>query len=180
MPRSDGSFRLGRERFARKLAFELGDDIDIDAIARDARALLVQTQGEMVETAKQIWVDDKLGKLPRLDTPAQRRAFVKRVLDHVASDHPTNQTILADAKKWLERTTAFVRDNNLVRVPDEPVAVIEMPEYKRGVSIGTATRPVRSKRRRRRSMRSRRRHRTGPRRAPTRSTASTTSRCSPT
>src|SRR4029077_3416903 len=98
LPRSDGSFRLGRQRFARKLAFELGDDIDIDAIARDARALLVQTQGEMVETAKQIWGDDKLGKLPKLDTPAQRRALVKRVLDHVAADHPTNQTILADAK----------------------------------------------------------------------------------
>jgi uncharacterized protein (DUF885 family) len=136
LPRSDGSFRLGRERFARKLAFELGDDVDIDRIAADARALLVQTQGDMVDTAKQIWTDDKLGKLPRLDTPAQRRAFVKRVLAHVAQDHPSNKTILADAKKWLERTTAFVREKDLVRVPDEPVAVIEMPEYKRGVAIG--------------------------------------------
>jgi len=136
LARSDGSFRLGRERFTRKLAFELGDEVDIDAVARDARALLMQTQTEMVDTAKQIWAGDKLGKLPKLDTPAQRRAFVKRVLDHVAADHPTNQTILADAKKWLARTTAFVRDNDLVRVPDEPVAVIEMPEYKRGVAIG--------------------------------------------
>jgi uncharacterized protein (DUF885 family) len=136
LPRSDGSFRLGRERFAKKLAFALGDDVDVDAVARDARALLMQTQADMVETAKQIWADDKLGKLPKLDTAEQRKAFVKRVLDHVAQDHPTNQTILADAKKWLDRTTAFVRDNNLVRVPDEPVAVIEMPEYKRGVAIG--------------------------------------------
>jgi uncharacterized protein (DUF885 family) len=136
LPRSDGSFRIGRERFAKKLAFALGDDIDIDTVARDARALLMQTQAEMVETSKQIWADDKLGKLPKLDTPEQRKAFVKRVLDHVASDHPTNQTILPDAKKWLEKVTAFVRDNNLVRVPDEPVAVIEMPEYKRGVSTG--------------------------------------------
>lgn len=135
LPRSDGSFRLGRERFAKKLAFVLGDDIDIDTVAADARALLVRTQAEMVETAKQIWADDKLGKLPRLDTADQRKAFVKRVLDHVAADRPTNQTILADAKKWLDRATAFVRDNDLVRVPDEPVAVIEMPEYKRGVAV---------------------------------------------
>jgi len=135
LPRSDGSFRLGRERFAQKLAFALGDDIDIDAVAADARALLTRTQAEMVDTAKQIWADDKLGKLPPLDTTEQRKAFVKRVLDHVAADRPTNQTILADARRWLDKATAFVRDQNLVRDPDEPVAVIEMPEYKRGVAV---------------------------------------------
>ena len=118
LARSDGSFRLGRERFAKKLAFALGDDIDIDTVAANARALLTQTQAEMVDTAKQIWADDKLGKLPKLDTAEQRKAFVKRVLDHVAADHPTNQTILADAKQWLAKVTAFVREKDLVRVPD--------------------------------------------------------------
>jgi uncharacterized protein (DUF885 family) len=135
LPRSDGSFRLGRPLFTRKLAFALGEDVDIDAVAAAARALLVQTQAEMVDTAKQIWADDKLGKLPRLDTAEHKKAFVKQVLDHVARDRPTNQTILADAKTWLDKATAFVRDQNLVRVPDEPVAVIEMPEYKRGVAV---------------------------------------------
>ena len=135
LARSDGSFRLGRERFAKKLAFALGDDIDVDAVAASARALLTQTQAEMVDTAKQIWADDKLGKLPKLDTADQRKAFVKQVLDHVAKQRPTNKTILADAKKWLDQATAFVREQNLVRVPDEPVAVIEMPEYRRGVAV---------------------------------------------
>jgi uncharacterized protein (DUF885 family) len=135
LARSDGSFRLGRERFAQKLAFALGDDLAIDQVAADARALLVKTQAEMVETAKQIWADDKLGKLPRLDSAEHRKAFVKQVLDHVAKDRPSNQTILADAKRWLDKATAFVRERNLVRVPDEPVSVIEMPEYRRGVAV---------------------------------------------
>lgn len=135
LARSDGSFRIGREQFAKKLAFALGDDIDVDAVAASARELLTQTQAEMVDTAKQIWADDKRGKLPRLDTAAQRKAFVKQVLDLVAQDRPTNQTILADAKTWLDKATAFVREHDLVRVPDEPVAVIEMPEYRRGVAV---------------------------------------------
>jgi uncharacterized protein (DUF885 family) len=135
LPRSDGSFRIGRERFAKKLAFALGDDIDVDTVAANARALLVQTQAEMVDTAKQIWADDKMGKLPRLDTPDQRKAFVKQVLDHVAQDRPTNETILADARRWLDKATEFVREHDLVRVPDEPIAVIEMPEYRRGVAV---------------------------------------------
>jgi uncharacterized protein (DUF885 family) len=135
LPRSNGSFRLGRERFARKLAFALGDDVDVDQLAAQARDMLVKTQRHMVETARQIWADDKLGKLPRLGTAEQDKAFVKKVLDHVAADRPTNQTILADAKRWLDRTTQFVRERDLVRLPDEPVAVIEMPEYKRGISV---------------------------------------------
>jgi len=135
MARSDGSFRIGRDKFAKKLAFALGDDIDIDTVAANARALLVQTQAEMVDTAKQIWADDKMGALPKLDTVEHKKAFVKKVLDHVAQDRPNNKTILADAKKWLDKATAFVREKNLVRVPDEPVAVIEMPEYRRGFAV---------------------------------------------
>ena len=135
LARSDGSFRLGREKFTKKLGFVLEDDVDIDAIAASAHALLTQTQSDMVETATQIWADDKLGKLPRLDTPVQQKAFVKQVLDHVAKERSTNQTILADARKWLDQATAFVRKHDLVRVPDEPVAVIEMPEFRRGVAV---------------------------------------------
>jgi uncharacterized protein (DUF885 family) len=135
LPRSDGSFRLGRDLFAKKLALVLHDELDIDGLAKDARAILVQTQGEMVDTAKQIWTAEKLGKLPALATDADKKAFVKKVLDHVAKDRPSNRTILADAKKTLDKATAFVKEHDLVRVPDEPVVIIEMPEYRRGVAI---------------------------------------------
>jgi uncharacterized protein (DUF885 family) len=135
LPRSDGSFRLGRELFVKKLALTLGDELDADALAKEARSVLTQTQGEMVETAKQIWTGEKLGKLPALATEADKKAFVKKVLDHVAKTRPSNKTILADAKKLLDDATAFVKQHDLVRVPDEPVVIIEMPEYRRGVAI---------------------------------------------
>src|SRR5581483_6851693 len=86
MARSDGSFRIGRDKFTKKLAFALGEEVDPDALAKAARDYLAKTQEDMVETAKQIWSDDKLGKLPRLDTAEQRKKFVKQVLDHLAKD----------------------------------------------------------------------------------------------
>ena len=135
LARSDGSFRIGKDKFAKKLGFALGEDVDPDALAAAARQTLTQVQGEMVDTAKQIWTADKLGALPKLDTADQKKKFIKQVLDHVAKEHPTNQTILADSKTWLDKATAFVRAENLVRVPDEPVSVIEMPEYRRGVAV---------------------------------------------
>src|SRR5262249_40588660 len=77
----------------------------------------------------------QLGPLPPLTTRAQRKAFVQRVLDHVAEDRPSNTTILGDAKALLAQATEFVRSHDLVRVPDEPVTVVEMPEYRRGISV---------------------------------------------
>jgi uncharacterized protein (DUF885 family) len=136
LPRSDADFRIGRALFEKKLRYELGDDVDIDAVAADARALLTSTTEEMVATSVELW-PTLFGKapLPRRDTPAAKHALVKRVLDAVAKDRPTNATIVAEANKLLEETTTFVREHDLVRVPDEKCAVIEMPEYRRGVAV---------------------------------------------
>src|SRR6185436_8645440 len=67
--------------------------------------------------------------------PEQRGAFVRRVLDHLAKQTPTSQSILPDSRAWLEKATSFVRTKDLVRVPDEPLKVVEMPEYRRGVAV---------------------------------------------
>ncbi len=136
LPRSDGAFRLGRERFEKKLRFYLDDPVDADAIAKGARDLLAATQREMVETARELW-PELMGErpLPKADTPEQGKALVKAVLDKLAEDRPTNATIVAEASKLLADATAFVRQRDLVRVPDEPCRVIEMPEYRRGVAI---------------------------------------------
>jgi uncharacterized protein (DUF885 family) len=130
------SFRLGRAKFEKRLRYALEDDVDIDRTAADAWALLQRTQHEMAETAKELWPSLMPGRpLPELASPEAEKAFVRSVLDEVAKDHSDSATIVADAARLLEETTAFVRAKDLVRVPDEPCRVIEMPEYRRGVAI---------------------------------------------
>jgi uncharacterized protein (DUF885 family) len=136
LPRSDGSFRLGRARFEKKLRFYLDDPVDVDAVAKGARELLARTQGEMAETAKELW-PTLMGKkpLPPAKTLDEQKALVKAVLDKLAEDRPTNATIVGEAKKLLADATEFVRKHDLVRLPEETCDVIEMPEYRRGVAI---------------------------------------------
>jgi uncharacterized protein (DUF885 family) len=132
LPRSDADFRLGRARFTQKLRFELDDDVDPDALAAAARTLLADTRKAMEATALELFPAVFPGEtVPK----AGDAALVKRVLARLADERPTSESIVRDATRMLGEATEFVRKNDLVRIPPEPCRVIEMPEYRRGVSI---------------------------------------------
>ncbi|WP_437523486.1 DUF885 domain-containing protein [Sorangium sp. So ce726] len=137
LPRSNGDFRLGRARFEKKLRFTLDDaTIDIDGVVASARALLAATHAEMLETSRELW-PALFGKqpFPRVEAQDEKMAAIRKVLDALAADHPTNATIVKASEKLLAEATDFVRARDLVRIPEEPCRVIEMPEYRRGVAI---------------------------------------------
>ncbi|HVY45940.1 MAG TPA: DUF885 domain-containing protein, partial [Minicystis sp.] len=100
------------------------------------RELLERTRREMVDTIAAAWRELAPGEpLPASSTEEERHALVRRALDLAAADAPTNATILEDANRWLAAATEFVEQHDLVTLPSEPCRVIEMPEYRRGVSI---------------------------------------------
>jgi uncharacterized protein (DUF885 family) len=135
LPRSTGSFRKGPERFAKILRFAVEDDVDGDALVADARTEMEHTLAEMVETARELWPSVGHGPVPPSRTPEEQRALVRRVLARLGDDATDPKTIVADATKLLGDATRFVQEKDHVGVPAEPCRVIEMPEYKRGISI---------------------------------------------
>ncbi len=121
LPRSTGNFRLGESLFRKKLRLALSSDLSKEEILTRAEADLKTTREEMYHTA----------------LPLYRQHFpnaCKTVLDELAQKHPDNETIFATAKAALAETTAFVRDRQLLTLPDGPIKIIETPEFKRGVS----------------------------------------------
>ncbi len=59
----------------------------------------------------------------------------REVLDRLARDVPTNDTIVGEAKDALAETTAFVAERDLITMFDDPVEIIVMPEIHRGVAV---------------------------------------------
>jgi uncharacterized protein (DUF885 family) len=90
----------------------------------------------MVGTAEELWPElFPQRKLPGTKTAAGRAKLVRSVLARLAEDRPTDETIVDEARKLTNEATEFVRAKDLVEVPDEPISVIEMPEYRRGVAV---------------------------------------------
>lgn len=135
LPRSNGDFRIGDAKFRQKLRFALESDLPKEEILKRAEADLKATQEEMFEVAQPLYKKFGLVTQDLRDVKSARKQVIKAVLNKLAEKRPNNDTIVAQAEKDLQETTDFVRKNNLVTVPNEPVKVIVMPEYARGTSV---------------------------------------------
>src|SRR5213083_3767248 len=139
LPRSDGNFRLGAEKFRKKLRFALASDLSMEEIMKRAQADLQQTQTAIYETGLPLYkkyfpnADDK--------TLADKHAVTAAVLDRLVKQHPDDATVVSYAQKILGEATDFVKQHNLVTIPSVPLDVIAMPEFKRGVAIAYCDSP---------------------------------------
>lgn len=139
LPRSDGDFRLGAEKYRKKLRFALASDLPMEEIMKRAKADLEQTQTAIYETALPLYrkyfpnADDK--------TLADKHKVTAAALGKLAEQHPDDTTIVDYAKKIVTEATDFVKQRDLVTVPNVPLDVIAMPEFKRGVAIAYCDAP---------------------------------------
>ncbi len=131
LPRSNGDFRIGAAKFDAKLKFALSSPLTKEEILRRAEADLKRTQDEMYQTALPLYRKF----YPNESADVSRATINKRVLDKLAETRPNNETIVPKAEETLKATTDFVRANNIVTVPDDPVKIIVMPEYSRGSAV---------------------------------------------
>src|SRR5207248_1518909 len=133
LPRSDGNFRLGAEKFRKKLHFALASDLSMEEIKKRADADLAQTQTAIYETALPLYKK----YFPKADekTLADKKQVTAAVLKKLAEQHPDDNTIVGYAQKVVAEATDFVKSHNIVTVPTTPLDVIVMPEFKRGQAI---------------------------------------------
>jgi uncharacterized protein (DUF885 family) len=139
LPRSTGDFRIGADKFRKKLRFALASDMSMEDLMKAARADLEQTQKAIYETA--LPLHKKF--FPNADeaTLADRKKVTAAVLDKLAEQRPDDKTIVDYSKTVLKEATEFVKAKNLVKVPTTPVDIIVMPEFKRGQAIAYCDSP---------------------------------------
>jgi len=136
LPRSNGEFSIGDEKWQRKLHYTLSSSFNKDEILESAKKDLIETQAVMYKTALPLY--QKYFGEP---ISVGKSIVIKTVLDKLAEKRPDNNTVVDLAKLSLVSTTDFVRKQNLVTVPDNPVEIMVMPEYQRGVAVAYCSSP---------------------------------------
>lgn len=142
VPNAKGDFRIGRELYDRKLGFALMSSLSREEIGNRAKAELARVRGEMYGIAQQVLKGRKgAPALPANPTDGQRQKAIEAALELAYAEHPTREGVVDAARDALAQATAFVRAKDLVTVPDDPVKIILMPEFQRGVAVAYADSP---------------------------------------
>lgn len=142
VPNAKGDFRIGAEKYDQKLKFALSSSLTRQEIGERARAELKRVREDMYGIAQTV-LKDKPGapEMPAQPTDEQQQKAIEAALELAYADKPARDKVVDDAKAALEQSTAFVREHDLMTLPDAPVDIILMPEFQRGVAVAYCDSP---------------------------------------
>ena len=142
LPRANGDFRIGAELYDRKLAFALNSSLS----RREIRALAEReyefVRNEMYEIAKQVYAEQHpYTAFPDSPDESYKQAIIRAALEKAYQQLPPRDEIVEIARQYLQQASDFVVANNIVTMPEEPVEIIVMPEFQRGIALAYLSPP---------------------------------------
>ena len=142
LPSAQADFRLGAERFDRKLGFTLNSALTRQEIRTRAEREYESVREAMYEVASAVYAS----KYPYVELPdrpeeALQQAVIRAALEEAYQRLPDRDELVEAATAALEQTTAFVIERDLVSVPDDPIEIVLMPEFQRGVAVAYCDSP---------------------------------------
>ena len=131
LPDAERSPRLGGHLYSAVLWHSLDDGITPEALLEQAEISLDDINARM-----RVVAGEYLGE------SAESDGVVECALARVASEAPvTDSTVLGIVEDATARSLAFVREHDLVSIPETEVRIIEMPEIHRGVAVAYCDAP---------------------------------------
>jgi uncharacterized protein (DUF885 family) len=136
LPKAKGDFRIGAELYDTKLAFALNSPLNRKEVTARAKKEYDVVRNEMYEVSKSVYaVKHPYTEFPDDPDESFKQVIIRAALEDAYKELPPRDGIVAVAKQQLQQAIDFVIEKNIVTMPDEPVEIILMPEFQRGVSI---------------------------------------------
>ncbi len=142
VPNAKGDFRVGAQVYDQKLQFALLSSLSRADIKQRAEGELKRVRDEMYTIARTV-LKDKPGapQMPDAPSDAQQQQAIEAALELAYADKPARDKVVEAAETALKTATDFVREKDLVTLPDAPVKIILMPEFQRGVAVAYCDSP---------------------------------------
>jgi uncharacterized protein (DUF885 family) len=135
LPRSVGDWRIGKEKFAKKLELELDAGLSADEVIEAANSEADRVELEMYYVAKQLWHNLFPGQTLPPEDQLGRRDTIRNVLGELAKEHGKPETLVKDAQQTVAAIKEMITEKKILTLPDpDQCDIIEMPEFQRGFS----------------------------------------------
>ena len=142
VPNAKGDFRLGRELYDEKLRRTLDSSLTREQLRERAEFEIKRIREEMYRLAGVALTKKQPDfKLPADPTANQQQEIIQSALELANADVPPRDGVVAAAEHSLQLTIDFIKAKDLMTLPPDPVQIIIMPEFQRGVSVAYCDSP---------------------------------------
>ncbi len=136
LPRSTQAWRLGKEKFAKKMELVLDSQWDADRVLEEAEREFTRVQRDMYVVSRQLWSRYYPNRSLPPDDEAGRRTTIAEVVKSVSQEHGQPEALVMDARSTVGEIQKFIREKDILRLPEiDRCQIIEMPEFRRGNSL---------------------------------------------
>ena len=126
LPESKGPYAIGADSFSKKLLYEEMVDTPLDRLLAIGEDNLEKDYNAFIATAR---------KIDPFKSPSE-------VMKSLSNEHPTEASLIPDAKKTIEGIIQFIRDKNIVTISSEVRPTItETPPYARSGTFASMDTP---------------------------------------
>lgn len=131
-------FRLGKELYAQKFAFDIQSAYTPETIYRKALKHKQELHAEMVAIARTIW-KKHMGAQPQ---PADSLLMVRQLIDRLSVNHAKPEAFQSAIERQIPELVRFVNTHHLLYLdPKKPLVVRREPDYMAGVAGASISAP---------------------------------------
>jgi uncharacterized protein (DUF885 family) len=142
LPEANGDFRLGAALYDAKLRFALDSPLSREEIRTRAQAELLRTRADMYDIARGVLQNrPDAPSLPPAPTADEQQAAIAAALELAYEQQPPRDKVFETARHSFEEAQSFVRAADFVTLYDDPLEIIPMPEFQRGVALAYCDSP---------------------------------------
>ena len=142
LPAAKADFRAGARVFDQQLAYTLLSPLSRQEIRSRADAAVKQVRADMYAVSVRALAGHAdAPPMPADPTPDQQQKVIRAALDLAAADRPARDKLVEVSTEATEIARLFVASKDLIRLPDGPVRIILMPEFRRGFSVAYCDSP---------------------------------------
>jgi uncharacterized protein (DUF885 family) len=142
LPEAKGDFRLGEKLYDTELRFALQSPLSRTEIRSRAQSELTRTRQQMYDIARSVLASRNHGqRLPENPTAEEQQRAITVALELAYAQQPQRGEVFDTARQAVEDARTFVRQADLVTVYDDPLDIIPMPLFKRGVALAYCDSP---------------------------------------
>ena len=136
VPRANGNFRIGAELYDTKLAFRLNSPLSRKEVRARAEQEYENVRNRMYEVSRKVYLEKyPMTSFPDNPDEAYKQAIIRAALEEAYQVLPPRNGIVDVARAQLQQAIDFIVEHNIVTMPEEPVEIIIMPEFRRGVTL---------------------------------------------